>query len=131
MINWIEYWERILGTMSVTELFVYLTFFIVGVIIYSIIDVRNSIKYNTSTPKSFRLLFLIKDNFLRWIANILLFFIILRFYDNITGHVITEFDALGLGINVDLLVSIMKKGGQQIGPLKKYREDMIKKFNGG
>jgi len=131
MINWIEYWERILGTMNVTELFVYLTFFIVGVIIYSTIDIRHSVKSNASTPKKFKFWFMIKDNFLRWIGGIFLFFVVIRFYDKISGHPITEFDALSLGINIDLLISILKKGGQQFGPVKRYREQMIKKFNGG
>jgi len=106
-IDWAEFWGIILQGWTLTKLIAYTVLFMVGVGIHLTIDVQKSIKRDRTTPGKFSILYLVKDNPWRWLGILLLFAVMLIFFEDINGYPLTPFLAVAMGYNVDSIVGSM------------------------
>jgi len=83
-------------------------FAIVGVVISLLLHSNNRIVSDTSTPYKFSLKFLILDNWKRVMLNMLLIYVFIRFFKELTGIELSLFWCLAIGIGFDKLAEFLK-----------------------
>jgi len=127
--DWTEFWNIFFGNMSFAYLAANFLFFLIGAAAHFSWKLRNREKTGRTVPKKFNLMFMIKDNILRWLGVILVIFINIRFFEEIWGSPLTPFLALGLGYSIDSIIGNGKKTTEQLTPFKKAKEKLLNKYN--
>lgn len=114
------------GGYSVWELIGYGVFFILGMFLYSYLEVENRNKLSNNTPKKFSWKFFYKDNIKRYVASVLLVYVLFRFFIEMTGQELNEFTALLMGFTGDGVIGMKKKS---IKGLNTNRDNLMKEQN--
>lgn len=110
-----EFFEVIFGAYTSVQLFGYLWFLIIGYVIYGLNETSGRDISSKATPKKWKWIFWIKDNWRRYLVTILTTYIMFRFYVEFVGHEFTNFEALMMGLI-----------GDGIGATAKNRVNMVK-----
>jgi hypothetical protein len=100
--------EQILGTDSYQAFITQYFFAMVGATISLLLHGANRDVKEPSTPNCFSFSFLLKDNWKRILLNLLVIFVTIRFFKEITGYKLSLFFCLAIGIGYDKLLQFMK-----------------------
>lgn len=100
--------KEILGTETWQAFTILLFFAFVGVAISLLIHANNRDPQSASTPYQFSFKFLLLDNWKRIALNLLLIYVTIRFFTDITGLQLKSFYALAIGIGYDQLAKVVK-----------------------
>lgn len=122
---WTEVLEMIIGGYTLGEMIGLMFFMILGFIMFTILDVENRDVSSKKTPSKFSWKFFALDNIRRYIGSLLLTYVFFRFYDDLTGQMLTPFNALMMGFMGDGIVGMQKK---KMKILKSNREKVMKKY---
>lgn len=124
-----EIFEVIFGTYTQVQLFGYLWFLIIGYIIYSLNETTSRDIRSKATPRKWKWLFWIKDNWRRYLVTILSTYVMFRFYVEIVGHEFTNYEALmmgligdGIGATAKNRVAIVKANRKKLMELENKNE---------
>lgn len=117
-----EIFEVIFGTYTQVQLFGYLWFLIIGYIIYGLNETTSRDALSKVTPKKWKWLFWIKDNWRRYLVTILTTYIMFRFYVEFVGHEFTNFEALMMGLIGDGIGATAKN---RVAIVKANREKLM------
>lgn len=110
----------IFGDFTVMQLLGFLWFFIVGYIVYGLIETTGRDVNSPNTPKKWSWKFWLKDNLKRYLATIILSYAFFRFYGEISGHPFAYIDAFTLGLLGDGAAAVIK------GRFKTFQADRAK-----
>jgi hypothetical protein len=121
-----EIFEVIFGTYTQVQLLGYLWFLIIGYIIYGLNETTSRDKISIKTPKKWKWLFWIKDNWRRYLVTILTTYVMFRFYVEFVGHEFTNFEALMMGMIGDGIGATAKK---RTAMVKANREKLMELHN--
>lgn len=121
-----EIFEVIFGTYTQVQLFGYLWFLIIGYIIYGLNETTSRDTLSKVTPKKWKWLFWIKDNWRRYLVTILTTYIMFRFYVEFVGHEFTNFEALMMGLIGDGIGATAKN---RVAIVKANREKLMQLHN--
>lgn len=121
-----EIFEVIFGTYTQVQLFGYLWFLIIGYIIYGLNETTSRDILSKVTPKKWKWLFWIKDNWRRYLVTILITYIMFRFYVEFVGHEFTNFEALMMGLIGDGIGATAKN---RVVIVKANREKLMQLHN--
>lgn len=105
----------IFGDYSLTQLFGYIWFFIIGYLIYGLNETTGRDIKSKKTPEKWSWKFWFHDNWKRYLTTILCTYILFRFYSEMCGHELSYYDMLGIGIIGDGLAATLKKRVSLIG----------------
>lgn len=100
--------QQILGTDTYQAFITQYFFAIVGVLISLLLHGANRDVKEPSTPNNFSFLFLLKDNWKRIVLNLLVIFVTIRFFKELTGFELSLFFCLGIGFSYDKLLQVIK-----------------------
>jgi len=117
-------WDMLTGGYTKWEMIGYAIFILMGMFLFSYLEVENRDRESKNTPKKFSWKFWIYDNIRRYIASILLVYILFRFSHEMMGRELDEFTALMMGFTADGIVGMKKKS---INALKQNREKYMVK----
>jgi hypothetical protein len=99
--------KEILGTDP--QLFLaQLVFALIGVAISLLVHAVDRDVKEPSTPNHFSMQFLIRDNWKRLVLNILVIFVSLRFFEDLTGLHISYMLCVAVGFSYDKLIQLIK-----------------------
>lgn len=87
----------IFGNYSIGQILALIFFFLIGLALYSLQEVRERNVQSKSTPIPFSFVFFIMDNAKRFLLVFILIFIQFRFFKELTGQELTEFTAFLIG----------------------------------
>lgn len=104
-----EFFKIIFGNYSWIEIAGFSWFFIIGYIIYGLIEVSGRDVKSKNTPQKWSWKFWVNDNFKRYITTFLVTYVMFRFYIEFSGHVFTYFEALMMGLLGDGIAATLKK----------------------
>jgi len=104
-----EFFEIIFGNFTMVQLLAYAWFFIIGYIIYGLIETTGRDKLSCKTPRKWSWKFWLKDNWRRYLLTILCSYVFFRFYTELSGHPFGNFDAITLGLLGDGAATTIKK----------------------
>lgn len=110
-----EFFEIIFGVYSTAQLLGFVWFFIIGYIVYGLIEVNDRDVNSTNTPKKWYWYFWFYDNWRRYLLTILCTYILFKFSNELSGHEFGNFDALTYGLIGDGIAAIAKKKISLIG----------------
>jgi len=120
-----EFFTILFGDHSIAQLMAFVVFFIIGYIIYGLIETTGRDKLSRNTPKKWSWEFWFKDNWRRYLLTILCSYIFFRFYTELSGHPFGNFDAVTLGLLGDGLGATIKK---RIKAIHGDREELTMKI---
>jgi hypothetical protein len=100
--------QQILGTDTYQAFVTQYFFAMIGVLISLLLHGANRDVKEPSTPNSFSFLFLLKDNWKRIILNLLIIFVTIRFFKDLTGFELSLFFCLVVGFSYDKLLQLLK-----------------------
>ncbi len=101
---------EILGCQTLGEFFLAVFYLIVGLTVSTLISTTKRDQSSTATPEKFSFTFLIADNWKRYVLNILLIYVTVRFYPDIfDGNKLTPWLAIGLGLAWDRVINLVKQ----------------------
>lgn len=101
--------EEILGTETYQAFITQFFFSLVGAAISLLLAGANRKVEKVTTPYKFSLLFLLKDNWKRITLNLLVIFVTIRFFKELTGFELSLFFCLAIGFSYDKLLQLLKK----------------------
>jgi len=104
-----EILKIILGDVTLYEMFGFIWFFIIGYLLYGLVEVTGRDKLSLNTPRKLSFKFWVQDNWRRYLTTIICTYILFRFYTEISGHPFTYFDAVTLGMIGDGIAATVKK----------------------
>lgn len=107
-----ELWMMLTGGYTKWQLLGYFIFFLIGMFLFSYLEVENRNVKSTETPKKFSWKFFYKDNIKRYIGSIVLIYVLFRFYPELTGQDLNEFSAIMLGFMGDGIVGMKKSSSK-------------------
>jgi len=110
-----EILEIIFGNYSCVELLGYLWFFFIGYVLYSLIETTGRDVQSKKTPKTWNWKFWFFDNWRRYLTTILCTYVLFRFYNEVSGHDFSYFDAVSMGLIGDGIAATLKKRVKSIG----------------
>lgn len=116
-----ELLTRLFGEYTIIDLIVFLWFMVLGYIYRALDETTLRNKESRNTPKKWSWVFWFKDNWRRYIVTIIATYIIFRFYLEIIGHELTEFEAFMIGLTGD---NIGNSAKQRITSVKGNRDKM-------
>ena len=124
-------WLMLFGGYDIWELIGYSVFFVLGMFLYSYLEVENRNKLSNNTPKKFSWKFFYKDNLKRYFASVLLVYVLFRFFIEMTGQELNEFTAMLMGFTGDGVIGMKKKSikGLNTNRDKLMKEDIYKNTN--
>jgi hypothetical protein len=125
-----EFFEIIFGTYTWVQLLAYAWFFIIGYIIYGLIETTGRDKLSSKTPKKWSWKFWFQDNWRRYLLTILCSYVFFRFYTELNGHPFGNFDAITLGLLGDGAATVIKKRVKAINADREELTTKIKKEQG-
>lgn len=111
---------------SFAQLFGYLWFFMIGYLIFGLIETTGRDVNSIKTPKKWSWKFWIKDNWRRYLLTILCSYVLFRFYTEFSGHPFSNFDSITLGIMGDGAAATIKK---RIGAIGGDRDKLTTQIN--
>jgi len=117
-----EIFEVIFGAYTWVQIFGFTWFLAIGYIIYGLNETSSRDKLSTKTPKKWKWLFWIKDNWRRYLVTFLSTYVMFRFYVEFAGHEFTNFEALMMGLIGDGIGATAKK---KIKKVKADREKLM------
>lgn len=120
-----EFFEIIFGAYTWVQLLAYVWFFIIGYIIYGLIETSGRDKQSVKTPKKWSWKFWFQDNKRRYLLTILCSYVFFRFYTELSGHPFGNFDAITLGLLGDGAATVIKK---RIKSVNGNREELTTKI---
>lgn len=120
-----EFFTILFGDHSIAQLMAFVVFFIIGYIIYGLIETTGRDKLSHKTPRRWSWEFWFKDNWRRYLLTILCSYIFFRFYTELSGHPFGNFDAVTLGLLGDGLGATIKK---RIKAIHGDREELTMKI---
>lgn len=105
---------KILGDLSFDQFVEYFFWAFVGTLVPIFIDLGTRDKKSERTPTKFSWQFWVRDNWKRWIRNIFVICLAIRFYSDIVAIAnyndsIDAWRALGIGIFLDGIIILIKK----------------------
>lgn len=100
--------QDILGTDTYQAFITQFFFAIIGAIISLLLAGANRDKEKKTTSK-FSLIYLLKDSWKRITLNLLIIFVTIRFFKELTGFELSLFFCLIIGFSYDKLLQIIKK----------------------
>ena len=121
-----ELFKIIFGEFTWIELFGYVWFFIIGYIVYGLVETTGRDVLSKNTPKKWNWKFWFHDNWRRYLTTLLCTYILFRFYNEISGHKFGYADSITLGLLGDGIAATLKKKINIIGV---NREKLIAKMN--
>ena len=80
------------------QVFGFLIFFIIGYLIYALDETSGRDRLSIRTPKKFSFKFWFGDNWRRYLVTILTTYIFFRFYIEFTGHPLSYFECVMIGM---------------------------------
>jgi len=104
-----EFFTILFGDYSVAQLLAFVVFFILGYVVYGLIETSGRDKLSVNTPKKWNWKFWFNDNWRRYLTTILCSFILFRFYSEVSGHDFGNFDAVTFGLLGDGIAATVKK----------------------
>jgi len=104
-----EFFTILFGDYSVAQLLAFMVFFILGYVVYGLIETSGRDKLSVNTPKKWNWRFWFNDNWRRYLTTILCSFILFRFYSEVSGHDFGNFDAVTFGLLGDGIAATVKK----------------------
>jgi len=120
-----EFFTILFGEYSVAQLMAFVVFFIIGYIIYGLIETTGRDKLSQKTPRKWSWKFWFKDNWRRYLLTILCSYVLFRFYSEISGHPFGYFNSITLGLLGDGAATTIKK--RVIG-INNNREELTAKI---
>lgn len=121
-----ELFKIIFGEFTLIELLGYVWFFIIGYIVYGLMETTGRDVDSKHTPKKWSWKFWMYDNWKRYVTTILCTYILFRFYNEISGHPFGYFDAVCLGLIGDGVAVTIKKRVKSLGV---DREKLMQQMN--
>jgi hypothetical protein len=119
-------WLMLFGGYDIWELIGYSIFFVLGMFLYSYLEVENRDKLSKNTPTKFSWKFWYKDNVKRYMASVLMVYVLFRFFIEMTGQELSEFTAMLMGFTGDGVVGMKKRS---IKGLNSNRDKIMKENN--
>ena len=98
----------LLGNMPVAAFLAAFFFALIGVTISLLLQANKRDPGASSTPYHFSYRFLLQDNWKRIVLSLLLIFVTIRFYSELTGKELSMYFALGIGLGLDKLAQVVK-----------------------
>jgi H+/Cl- antiporter ClcA len=100
----------LLGDQPVMEFLTAFFFAAFGAILSLFIHSTNRVPTSPNSPEKFSVKYLFSDNFKRIVFNILLIFVIVRFYPQINGNgqALDEWSAFGCGLALDKIAEFLR-----------------------
>ena len=121
-----EFIKIIIGDNTWIQFFGFLWFFIIGYIIYGLLEISGRDVKSPHTPQKWSWSFWFNDNIKRYMSTILCTYIMFRFYIEFSGHAFSNFEALMMGLLGDGLSATLKK---RIKILSSDRGFLMKAYN--
>lgn len=106
---------RIFGGYSLIDVIIFSWFILLGYIYRALDETSLRNKESKNTPKQWSWFFWFKDNWRRYVVSIIATYVIFRFYIEIIGHELTDFEAFMIGLTGD---NIGNSAKQRIGTIK-------------
>mgnify|MGYP005847703491 CR=1 FL=1 len=125
-----EFINIIFGNYSLVQLLAYAWFFIIGYVIYGLIETTGRDKNSIKTPRKWSWKFWFRDNWRRYLLTILCSYVFFRFYTELSGHPFGDFDAITLGLLGDGLGATIKKRIKGINGNREELTTQIKREQG-
>jgi hypothetical protein len=100
--------QLLLGSYDLTTFFGFLFFALVGVLISLLWQANTRDQNTTDSPVKFKWWFLLKDNWKRIISSILLIYVTIRFFKELTHLDLNMFLSLCIGLGWDKLSEFIK-----------------------
>lgn len=100
---------RILGNVTLTDYLFYLFFIGIGVLISVRFIAKGRNKISDNTPYKFNIKFFIVDNLPRVFLSIIKCFVLIRFWTEITGHELSEYSCIFIGLFFDQSSELLAK----------------------
>ena len=121
-----EFKQIILGDITVGYFFGMLFWSLVGFLIFTWMEIKQRDVSSIKTPKKFKIMFWLKDNWKRFIVTALFIFVQFRFYYEITGQELTPYIALLMGLGSDAISGFSKKSYKE---LQSDREKLMTQYD--
>lgn len=122
-----EFILHVFGDYTIIEIFSFSWFFIVGYVIYGLTEATGRDVKSENTPQIWSWRFWFKDNWKRYLVTILSTYIMFRFYDELSGHIFSDFEALMLGLIGDGIGKTMK---DRVKMVSADRKALMEEHNG-
>lgn len=110
------------GDLSVGTILGYFVLIIIGATLHVYLEAKDRDKDSPHTPYKWSWKFFILDNIKRGLVTILLAFVCVRFFEDLTGSSLTPVNALIWGFGIDSFTVFGKKGK---GLLKAKRDKLF------
>jgi len=110
-----EFFTILFGEYSIAQLMAFVVFFIVGYVIYGLIETSGRDVESPKTPRKWSWKFWFQDNWKRYLTTILCTFVLFRFYSELSGHPFGNFDAVTFGLIGDGIAATIKNRVKSIG----------------
>lgn len=123
-----EFLSIIFGSMTFASWFGYLLLSLLGSFIFTVTEVKTRDALSNSTPFYFSFKFLAFDNIKRYLFTLLLIFIQMRFWKDLSGSDMTPYTALLLGFSMDGISGFSKR---MIPQLQEDRTKLLKETSNG
>ena len=107
--NWSEFWEIILGEMTLETFAAYFVLMLAGAIIIFTADVRRGVK---KSEGKFSWGYMFADNLFRILSVVLIIAVAVIFYESFFGVPLNAKLALMQGLSIDALVGTVTKAGK-------------------
>jgi len=104
-----EFFTILFGDYGIAQLMAFVVFFVLGYVVYGLIETSGRDKLSVKTPKKWNWKFWFQDNWRRYLTTILCSFILFRFYSEVSGHDFGNFDAVTFGLLGDGIAATVKK----------------------
>lgn len=118
--------EILLNGYSLSQFLGYVFFFVIGYLLFSLDETSKRDRGSVTTPKRFSWKFWIRDNWRRYLTTILFTYVFFRFYENFTGHGLSNFEAIMVGLIGDGVAKTVKDRSKV---LQANRTELLKSEN--
>lgn len=118
-----EFLTIIFGSMSFACWVAYLLFSLLGSFVFTATEVNERDALSNCTPFHFSLKFLALDNLKRYMLTVILIFIQMRFWKDLSGSELTPYTSLLMGFSMDGIAGFSKR---IIPQLQADREKILK-----
>jgi len=125
-----EFFTILFGEYSIAQLMAFVVFFILGYVVYGLVETSGRSITSPNTPKKWSWKFWFSDNWRRYLTTILCSFILFRFYTEVSGHPFGNFDAVTFGLLGDGIAATVKKRVKAIAGDREELTTSIKKQQG-
>lgn len=128
--NWPEFWNTILGGMHFSEFAAYFVLMAAGAFVHFAFAVRHSRRKERDTPKKFKFWFMVKDNFFRGFAVLIVMIVMVLYFEDWFDTALNGKMAFVFGLSIDTIVGQLMTEGKDAPIIKKSRNKLLNKYNG-